>query len=211
MTQRRPDAWLQLSAHSDTNCQRPCVQSLGMTENPNGQALVVVDVQVKVMDACVDAPGVIGRIAGLVDAARTRGTPVVWVRHRSDELVPDTPGWQIVPELVPATGEPIVEKEFGDSFAETDLSERLAEVGATSLVLCGAQTDACIRSTFFGGLHRGYPVTLVGDAHTTEDLQPFGVGYTPEQAVTVLNAWAEWTRLPGVSGSVMKAEEVFAG
>lgn len=181
-----------------------------MTENSNGQALVVVDVQVGVMDACIDAQEVIARIAGLVEAARRRGTPVVWVRHHSDELVPDTPGWQIVPELVPAPGEPIVEKAFGDSFAETDLAERLAEVGATSIVLCGAQTDACIRSTFFGGLHRGYPVTLVADAHTTEDLTQYGVGYTPEQAVTVLNAWAEWTRLPGVSGSVAKAEEVFA-
>jgi isochorismate hydrolase len=182
-----------------------------MTENSSGRALVVVDVQVGVMESCVDAADVVARIAGLVEAARRQGIPVIWVRHRSDELVPDTARWQIVPELVPAAGEPIVEKTYGDAFAETDLSERLAEVGATSLVLCGAQTDACIRSTLFGGLHRGYPVTLVGDAHTTEDLQPYGVGYTPQQAVTVLNAWAEWTRLPGASGSVMSSQEVFAG
>ncbi|MBI4901817.1 MAG: isochorismatase family protein [Actinobacteria bacterium] len=182
-----------------------------MRENSSGRGLVVVDVQVRVMESCVDSAAVVARIAGLVEEARGKGIPVIWVRHRSDELVPDSAGWQIVPELVPAPGEPIVEKTYGDAFAETDLSERLAEVGATSVVLCGAQTDACIRSTLFGGLHRGYPVTLVGDAHTTEDLQSYGVGYSPEQAAAVLNAWAAWTRLPGVSGSVMSAKEVFAG
>ncbi len=182
-----------------------------MTESRSGRALVVVDVQVGVMQACVDSSGVIGRIAGLVETARRQDVAVIWVRHRSDELVPDSPEWQIVPELVPARGEAVVEKTYGDAFADTDLAERLSDAGARSLVLCGAQTDACIRSTFFGGLHRGYPVTLVRDAHTTEDLQPYGVGYTPEQAVAVLNTWAEWTRLPDVAGSVMSSEEVFAG
>jgi len=181
-----------------------------MAENGSKQALVVVDVQVAVMAASIDAAEVIERIGGLVERARTTGVPVIWVRHNSDDLVPGTPEWQIVPELAPADGEPIVEKQFGDSFAETDLGERLAEVGATSIVLCGAQSDACIRSTFYGGIYRGFPMTLVGDAHTTEDMSAWGVGYSPQQAIEMINMQAQYTRLPGLSGMVVKAADMFA-
>lgn len=181
-----------------------------MAENTTENALVVVDVQVGVMAASINSPEVIGRIGSLVERARERGVPVIWVRHRSEDLVPQTADWQIVPELVPAVGEPIVEKAYGDSFAETDLAERLADAGATGFVLCGAQSDACIRSTFYGGIYRGYPVTLVSDAHTTEDLSQWGVEYTPEQAIAMINTQAQYTRLPDVSGAVVTAAEAFA-
>lgn len=180
-----------------------------MTETKGNQALVVVDVQVGVMAASINSAEVIGRIRGLVDRARKRGVPVIWVRHSSEELVAGTSQWQIVDELVPAPGEPIVEKTYGDAFAETDLAERLSEVGATGFFLCGAQSDACIRSTFYGGIYRGYPVTLISDAHTTEDLSMWGVKYTPEQAIVMINAQAQFTTLPGVSGAVAAADEVF--
>lgn len=181
-----------------------------MAENTTKQALVVVDVQVGVMASSINAAEVVERIRGLVERARERGVPVIWVRHRSDDLVPETASWRIVPELVPAPSEPIVEKAYGDSFAETDLADRLAGAGATGFVLCGAQSDACIRSTFYGGIYRGYPVTLVSDAHTTEDLSQWGVGYTPEQAIAMINAQVEYTRLPGLAGAVVTAAEAFA-
>lgn len=182
-----------------------------MAENTTKQALVVVDVQVSVMAASIDAAEVIERIRGLVERARAHGVPVIWVRHHADDLVVGSPEWQIVPELVPADGEPIVEKAYGDSFAETDLAQRLAEVGASSVVLCGAQSDACIRSTFYGGMYRGFPMTLVGDAHTTEDMSRWGVGYSPQQAIEMINMQAQYTRLPGLSGAVVDAADVFVG
>ena len=181
-----------------------------MAENTTRQALVVVDVQVGVMAASINAAEVIERIRGLVTRARERDVPVIWVRHSSQALVPDTTDWQIVPDLVPADGEPIVEKTYGDSFAQTDLAERLADAGATGFVLCGAQSDACIRSTFYGGIYRGYPVTLVSDAHTTEDLSRWGVEYTPQQAIAMINAQAQYTQLPNVSGAVVTAAGAFA-
>ena len=181
-----------------------------MAENTTEKALVVVDVQVGVMASSINADEVIERIRGLVDRARASGVPVIWIRHSSEGLVPDTDDWQIVPELVPAPGEPIVEKEYGDSFAETDLAERLADAAATGFMLCGAQSDACIRSTFYGGIYRGYPVTLVSDAHTTEDLSQWGAEYTPEQAIAMINTQAQYTQLPNVSGAVVTAAEAFA-
>ena len=69
-----------------------------------------------------------------------------------------------------ADGEALVRKTYGDSFEATDLEERLAALGVGHLVVTGAQTDACIRSTIHGAFTRGYDVTLVTDAHTTEDL-----------------------------------------
>jgi len=184
-----------------------------MTDESNAPrpALLVVDVQVDVMATCVDAERTTANIAALVDRARAAGTPVIWVRHNADnELVLGTPGWEIVPALEPAAGEPVVDKRYGDSFAETDLADRMAELGADSLVLCGAQTDACIRSTFYGGLYRGYPVTLVSDAHTTEDMREWGAGYSPEQSISVLNMQAGFTVLPGVRGAVTTTADAFA-
>lgn len=174
-------------------------------------ALVVVDVQVDVMSTCINAAETIANIATLVERARASEVPVIWVRHSADaELIPGTDGWQIVPELVPAEGEPIVEKRYGDSFADTDLADRMAQVGAQSMVLCGAQTDACIRSTFYGGIYRGYPVTLVTDAHTTEDMREWGVGFAPTESINVLNAQAAHTVLPTIRSSVTTTEEAFA-
>ncbi|NNG19187.1 cysteine hydrolase [Naumannella sp. ID2617S] len=184
-----------------------------MRENtPTKQrALVVIDVQRDVMATCVNTEQTIANIGSLVEKARGSGVPVVWIRHNDDnELVRGTPGWQIVDELVPAEGEPIVDKRFGDSFAETDLGDRLAELGAHDLVICGAQTDACVRSTFYGGLYRGHSVTLVSDAHTTEDMREWGAGFTPEQSIAVLNLQARFTRLPEVAGSVISTADAFA-
>lgn len=180
-----------------------------MTTNQN-QALLVVDVQNLVMDESVRRDETITNIASLVERARAAGAPVVWVRHSSDgDLEPGTPGWQIVDELAPADGEPIVEKTFGDAFAGTDLAERLADLGADAFVLCGAQTDACIRSTFYGGLHRGYDVTVVADAHTTGDLRQWGSPVTPEQSIGLFNLQAANTVLPDARGAVTTTAEAF--
>ncbi len=174
-------------------------------------ALLVVDVQNDVMDASVRRKETVANIATLVDRARAAGVPVVWVRHHAEEeLALGSPGWEIVSELAPADGEPIVDKAFSDSFAETDLADVLAARGVDAVVLCGAQTDACIRNTFYGGLYRGYPMTLVTDAHTTEDMRPWGAEFSPEQSISVLNMQASFTVLPGVRGGVTTTAEAFS-
>ena len=56
-----------------------------------------------------------------------------------------------------------------DSFADTPLRAKLDELGVGHLVICGAATDACVRTTTGRALIEGYDTTLVGDAHTTDD------------------------------------------
>ena len=133
-------------------------------------ALLIVDVQVDVVSGAWDRDGVIARINTLVDKARAEQVPVVWVQHSDDNMPSDTDGWQLVPELSPGEAEPLVHKRYGDSFEDTDLESLLSERRVGRVVVAGAQTDACIRSTLHGALVRGYDVTLVEDAHTTEDL-----------------------------------------
>jgi nicotinamidase-related amidase len=117
-------------------------------------ALLVIDVQNDVV-AAHNRDGVIANIATLVGKARTDGVPVIWVQHSDDNLPQDSHGWQYVPELTRAESEPLIHKQYGDSFEATDLEAVLAEHTVGHLIVTGAQTDACIRSTLHGAIVRG--------------------------------------------------------
>src|SRR5579885_1130073 len=170
-------------------------------------ALVVIDVQNGVMAAAHERDRVVANIAALVDRARADGAPVVWIQHANEQLQPGTEAWQYVPELVRAESEPLVHKRYGDSFEETDLEALLAERGVGRLVVAGAQTDACIRSTLHGALVRGYDVTLVGDAHTTEDTTEYGAP-PPAQVIAHTNLYWDDQRAPGRRGATSSTEAV---
>lgn len=172
-------------------------------------ALLVVDVQNDVMAESVDSDAIVAKVRGLVEAARAASVPVIWVQHSDAGLARDSDGWRIVAQLTPGADEPIIHKTWGDAFVETDLVAVLSERGIGRIVLCGAQTDACIRSTFYGGIHRGFDVALVEDAHTTGDMREFGLAYGPGEAIRVLNAQAAWTKQPDASGSTTTAAEAF--
>ena len=144
-----------------------------LANRPN-TALLVIDVQNGVVGNAHERDGVIANINSLVDKARTEDVPVVWVQHSDNNLPRDSESWHLVPELTRRDSEPLVHKSYGDSFEDTDLEARLAERGVGRLVVTGAQTDECVRSTIHGAFVRGYDVTLVGDAHTTEDLSEYG-------------------------------------
>ena len=79
-----------------------------------------------------------------------------------------------MPELSRGDSEPLVHKNYGDSFEATELESLLAEREVGRLIVTGAESDACIRSTLHGAFTRGYDVTLVGDAHTTSDKTAVG-------------------------------------
>ncbi|MDR2256621.1 MAG: isochorismatase family protein [Arthrobacter sp.] len=171
-------------------------------------ALVVVDVQVEVVAQAPHRDEVVGRIAALVERARAEGVPVVWVQHSEDEeLVRGTPGWEIVPELVPADAEARVHKRYGDSFEGTDLESVLAAAGVGRLVVTGAESDACIRSTIHGGFTRGYDVTLVGDAHTATDKTAWGAP-SVDAVIAHTNLYWQFQAAPGRTATVVDAAEV---
>ena len=173
-------------------------------------ALVVVDVQNGVVTGAHERDLVVANINTLVGRARAADVPVVWVQHSDEAMTVGSEDWQHVPELSPADGEPRVRKTWGDSFEDTDLEEVLAQRGVGRLVVTGAQTDACIRSTLHGALVRGYDATLVGDAHTTEDLSEYGAP-TPDLVIAHTNLYWDETKAPGRRGGVVATAEVEFG
>lgn len=176
-------------------------------ENRPNEALLVIDVQKGVVGGAHDRDAVVANIAALVDRARSAGTPVVWVQHSDDEMPRGSDHWQYVDELPIGDSEPVVHKLHGDSFEGTDLEEVLAERQVGSLVVAGAQTDACVRSTIHGAFVRGYDVTLVSDAHTTEDLSEWGAP-SPDLVISHTNLYWTFMSAPGKSASVKPTAEV---
>ncbi len=132
-------------------------------------ALLVIDVQNDVVVNAHAGDEVVGTIVALVERARREGVPVVWVQHSDEDLPADTEGWQIVPELPVAEGEPIVHKQHRDSFDGTTMTDVLTELDVDRLVVTGAQTDFCVRWTLHGAQVRGFDTVLVSDGHTTDD------------------------------------------
>ncbi|WP_158892763.1 isochorismatase family protein [Amycolatopsis anabasis] len=177
-----------------------------LVNRPN-TALLVIDVQNGVVANAHDRDNVVATIGALVDKARAANVEVVWVQHNSDELPRDSASWQYVPELVRRDSEPLVQKAFGDSFEDTDLEPVLAARGVGRLLVTGAQTDGCIRSTLHGAITRGYDATLVGDAHTTEDLSPYGAP-SPDQVIAHTNLYWQFHTAPGRTAGTVKAADV---
>jgi nicotinamidase-related amidase len=171
-------------------------------------ALIVIDVQRDVVANAFRRDEVISNVSGLVVRAREERVPVIWVQHSDDELVKGSEGWAFVDELRMGEGEPVVHKQFGDSFEGTELDELLQERGVERLVVCGAQTDACIRSTLHGAIARGYNATLVSDAHTTDDCSWATPPLSAEQVIAHTNFYWNWQRTPRAAGGTNLAAEV---
>ena len=177
-------------------------------EGRSRTALLVVDVQNGVVGNAYQRDQVVANIRTLVDRARAENVAVVWVQHSDDGLAMGSTEWEYVPELHRLDGEPIIHKSYPDSFEATDLEKLLAERAVGRLVVTGAQTEECVRSTLHGALVRGYDTTLVSDAHTTEDLREWGFPVAPEQSIAYTNAYWEWAQAPGRSGTVAATAEV---
>src|SRR4051812_46012437 len=111
--------------------------------------------------------------AALLDRARSAGIPIIHIQHS------DGPGslydiegksGAIVAQVAPREGEPVVVKQYPNSFVQTDLDERLKTLGASNLVLAGFMTHMCVNSTARGAFNLGYAPTVVAAATATRAL-----------------------------------------
>src|SRR5713226_168869 len=181
-----------------------------LEKRPN-TALLVIDVQNGVVAGAHERDAVVANIGGLVEKARRERVPVVWVQHSDKGLARESDNWRIVPELTPRDAEPLIEKNYGDSFEDITLETVLSGIGVGRLVVVGAQTDACIRSTLHGAFVRGYDATLVSDGHTTEDQTAWGAP-PPDQVIAHTNLYWKYQTAPGRTAGTVKTEDVdFSG
>ena len=176
-------------------------------QNRPNTALLVIDVQNGVVEGAHERDAVVANVANLVERARRERVPVVWVQHSDEQLARGSEEWRIVPELAPGEVEPLVEKHYGDAFEDSTLETVLSGLGVGRLVLAGAQTDECVRSTLHGALVRGYDATLVSDAHTTEDLTEWGAP-PPDQVIAHTNLYWTYHKAPGRTAGTVETKDV---
>jgi nicotinamidase-related amidase len=179
-------------------------------ENRPNTALLVVDVQNGVVGEACQRDAVVANVGSLVDKARRERIPVVWVQHFDEGMPKGTDEWRIVPELAPGDTEPLVEKSYGDSFEATTLETVLSGLGVGRLLVVGAETDACIRSTLHGAFARGYDATLVSDAHTTGDRTEWGAP-PPDQVIAHTNLYWSYQTAPGRTAGTVETKDVDFG
>jgi nicotinamidase-related amidase len=179
-------------------------------QNRPNTALLVIDVQQGVVAGAHERDAVVANVSSLVDKARRERVPVVWVQHSDEQTVRGSDNWRIVPELSPGDAEPLVEKNYGDSFEDTTLETVLSGLAVGKLIVVGAQTDACVRSTLHGAVVRGYDATLVSDAHTTEDQSAWGAP-PPAQVIAHTNLYWTYHTAPGRTAGTVKTKDVDFG
>ncbi len=179
-------------------------------ENRPHTALLVIDVQNGVVGGTPRRDEVVANVGSLVEKARQEDVPVVWVQHSDESLARGSDEWRIVPELQPDEAEPLIEKNYFDSFEDTSLETVLSGLGVGRLVVVGAQTDACIRSTLHGAFVRGYDATLVSDAHTTEDQTEWGAP-SPELVIAHTNLYWGQQTAPGRTAGTVETKDVDFG
>ena len=171
-------------------------------------ALLVIDVQVGVVAEAYRRHEVVATISDAVEKARAAEVQVIWVQHSEDEMPIGSPQWEITPELVPLEGEQIIRKTFRSSFVETDLSDVLAAGDIGHLVICGAETNNCVRHTCHSALELGYDITLIEDGHTTTGFEWNGYVVDAARVVDEQNINFMDYRLPGRSAKVVPLSRI---
>jgi nicotinamidase-related amidase len=169
---------------------------------------MVIDFQKGVVEGAANVENVTANIVSLIAKARAEGAPIVFVQHNDEELERLSPEWSLVEALDVRDGDPIVEKTFTDSFAGTNLDEVLHSLGATHLMISGAQSNWCVNAACRSALVHGYDVTLVADAHTTSDVPLESGTITGQQVIDYTNLHVHWLDYPGRTVTTAKAAEI---
>ncbi|UXA12085.1 cysteine hydrolase [Mycobacterium sp. SMC-8] len=152
-------------------------------------ALVLIDCQNTYTYGVMELEGVqaaLDEAAALLERARTAGIPVIHIQHDAGPGSPYDVTAEIgaiVEQVAPREGEPVVVKNYPNSFVQTDLDERLKAVDASNLVLAGFMTHMCVNSTARGAFNLGYAPTVVANATATRALPGIGDETVPASAV----------------------------
>lgn len=140
-------------------------------------ALILIDCQNTYREGVMKLTGVeeaLQEARKLLDRARALNIPVIHIVHDAGEGTPydvRAPIGAIADIVAPVEGESVVTKQFPNSFVQTELDEKLKELGITNIVLAGFMTHMCVNSTAHGGFNLGYAPTVVASATATRPLE----------------------------------------
>jgi nicotinamidase-related amidase len=143
------------------------------------KALLVIDVQNDYFPGgqmeLVNMAEATRNIKKLISFFRETRHPVIFIQHLAVKLdasffLPETKGAEIHESIKPLQTEPVIVKNFPNSFKNTSLQNYLQEIQITKLVICGAMSHMCIDTTTRVAADMDYSCTLVDDACATRDL-----------------------------------------
>lgn len=160
-----------------TNPTLRALAELPLVPAPLAQStLVLIDCQNTYTEGVMELDGVqaaLDEAAALLDRARTAGIPIIHVQHSDGPgSLYDVEGESgaIIAQVAPRDGEPVVVKQYPNSFVQTDFQDRLTSVAAENLVIAGFMTHMCVNSTARGAFNLGYAPTVVAAATATRAL-----------------------------------------
>lgn len=182
-----------------------------MTTLPGtNKALIVIDAQNIILKDCYQRDQKVVKMADAVDRARAAGIPVIWIQHSDQDIIEGSKEWEIVLELTPNAMEEVIGKHYRSSFVETSLHQRLQELGVGHIVVCGAESNNCVRHTIHSALELGYDVTLLQDAHTAVSFEWNGFIVDAPRVIDEQNTNFMDYQLPGRKArSIPVAEAAF--
>ena len=175
-------------------------------------ALVVIDIQQFYFEGgLVPLTGSLEAAAKaktVLEAFRARTLPVIHVRHVPASVSmadgePADPQYRIRPEVMPASGEPVISKRFANSFRETNLLDTLRQKHITRVVIVGMQTHMCVEAASRAATDLGFDVVVVHDACATRPLE-FDGRKVPADMVHA----AALAAIKGTYGRVMSVAEL---
>jgi len=139
--------------------------------------LLVIDAQTEYVDGSLPLSGIAAatdELARLLDLARRHHVPVIHIHHHGPRggglFDPAGPFAAPIPALAPIENETIIVKALPNSFAGTDLAERLRASGRPELIIAGFATHMCVSATARAALDHGFRTTIVAAACATRDL-----------------------------------------
>lgn len=151
----------------------------GLGQEPGAlrqSALVMIDCQNTYRTGVMQLAGVepaLDEAARLLARARALAIPIIHIQHDAGPGSPYDVRAEIgaiADKVEPRGGEPVIVKNFPNSFVQTELHERLQKLGVSSVVLAGFMTHICVNSTARGAFNLGYRPTVVAAATATRAL-----------------------------------------
>lgn len=158
-------------------------------------ALLVIDMQVcnfKGDTPVYNGSNLLSNVSTLIGKAREARIPIIYIQHCGSTGSidqPNTPGWEIHPEILPHVEYVVIQKRHPDAFQDTDLQVELVTRSIKKLIIAGIQTEYCIDTTCRRAYNLGFDVILVKDGHSTWDSEILTGQQIIEHHNKVLGGW----------------------
>lgn len=133
-------------------------------------ALLIIDLQIGVQpenDQLCNLTNVLNGVNQRIRLHRETNNPIIFVQHNDNDLLLNSPKWELFPTLDAKETDIYIDKTHANSFYQTELTEQLKKLNITTLEICGAQTEYCVDTTVRMAHGLGYQLFMKKGLTTT--------------------------------------------